>query len=131
MRVKKEIESLDDIKLLVDSFYSKVRKADLLKGIFEGVIEDRWPEHLDKMYRFWETVLLSEHSYHGSPFRPHAKLPVSKEHFDQWKSLFNMTVDEFFVGQKANEAKWRAEKMAEMFQVKIDYYRNKSSSSLL
>lgn len=53
MTMKKEILTLDDIKLLVDSFYEKVRLDDLLKNIFEEKIQNRWPEHLEKMYRFW------------------------------------------------------------------------------
>jgi hemoglobin len=121
--MKTEILKLDDIKLLVDSFYTKVRKDSLLSGIFNDRIQDRWPQHLEKMYRFWQTVLLEEHTYKGSPFVPHAQLPVDKKHFDKWIQLFFETIDENFVGEKANEAKWRAEKMAEMFRFKIQYYK--------
>ena len=87
---------------------AKVREDDLLADIFNGVIQDRWPEHLDKMYRFWQTVLLEEHTYYGSPFVPHAKLPVSKAHFEHWVGLFEQTVDEHFSGSNAERAKWQA-----------------------
>lgn len=116
---------------MVDSFYAKVREDDLLGDIFNNVIEERWPEHLEKMYRFWQTVLLSEHTYYGSPFSPHAQLPVSKKHFDRWKQLFMATVDDYFIGEKADEAKWRAERMAEMFQMKIKYYQENQSKPIL
>ncbi|AEM71834.1 globin family protein [Allomuricauda ruestringensis DSM 13258] len=119
---KKEIQSLEEIKQLVDLFYGKVRKDPLLADIFNAVIKDNWPIHLEKMYRFWQTVLLQEHTYQGSPFAPHAKLRVNKEHFNRWKQLFFETVDENFHGEKAEEAKFRAEKMAEMFQLKIEYF---------
>lgn len=76
------------------------------------------------MYRFWQTVLLQEHTYQGSPFAPHAKLPVHSDHFDRWKLLFFETIDENFYGDKAREAKFRAAKMAEMFQLKIDYFQD-------
>lgn len=56
------------------------------------------------------------------PLPPHAKLPVTKKHFERWLGLFHTTIDELFEGEKAGEAKWRASKMAEMFQIKIDYY---------
>ncbi|MBA4743628.1 group III truncated hemoglobin [Flagellimonas halotolerans] len=118
---KKEIQSLEEIKQLVDLFYGKVRKDPLLADIFNAVIKDNWPVHLEKMYRFWQTVLLQEHTYQGSPFAPHAKLRVNKAHFNRWKQLFFETVDENFHGEKAVEAKFRAEKMAEMFQLKIEY----------
>ncbi|MDG3583844.1 group III truncated hemoglobin [Galbibacter pacificus] len=119
--MKTDIQSIDDIKLLVDTFYGEIRKDPILSPIFNNVIQDQWPKHLEKMYRFWETVLSENHTYFGSPFAPHAKLPVSKEHFDRWKFLFFTTVDSLFIGEKASEAKWRAEKMAEMFQHKIAY----------
>jgi hemoglobin len=131
MENNKEIISLEDIKLLVDTFYDKVREDILLKDIFNNVIQDRWPAHLEKMYRFWQTVLLDQHTYQGSPFLHHQNLPVEKEHFDRWLSLFNETIDELFSGQKASEAKYRAHKMAEMFQHKIAYYRNNQSKPLI
>lgn len=129
--MKKDITSIDDIRFLVDSFYGKIRKDELLAAIFNNKIEDRWPQHLEKMYRFWQTVLLSEQTYHGSPFAPHAKMPIVEKHFNRWKKLFFETVDENFVGEKAEEAKWRAEKMAEMFQIKIQYYQNNQAKPLL
>lgn len=124
----KDILKLDDIKNLVDSFYGKIREDLLLKDIFNNIIQDRWPQHLEKMYTFWQTVLLSEHTYYGSPFPPHAKMPIDKKHFDRWLQLFFETIDENFSGEIADEAKWRASKMAEMFQFKIGYMRENSGS---
>ena len=124
----KDILKLDDVKHLVDSFYGKIREDKLLKEIFNSNIQDRWPQHLEKMYTFWQTVLLSEHTYYGSPFPPHAKMPIEKEHFDRWLQLWFETIDENFTGERADEAKWRASKMAEMFQFKINYIREKSGS---
>ena len=131
MAEKKELMTLDDVKTLVDRFYGKVRSDELLAPIFNERIRDRWPEHLEKMYRFWQTVLLGEHTYMGSPFPPHANLPVDKSHFDQWLKLFKETLDEFFHGEKANEAKWRADKMAEMFQLRLNYFREHGFKSII
>ncbi|WP_214070017.1 group III truncated hemoglobin [Mucilaginibacter sp. dw_454] len=119
-----EILTLDDIKLLVDTFYGRIQNNDLLAPIFNQRIENNWPQHLEKMYRFWQTVLLDEYTYLGSPFPPHAKLPVEHKHFETWLALFNQTVDELFTGLKAEEAKWRAAKMAQMFEAKIAHVRN-------
>ncbi|HET8963125.1 MAG TPA: group III truncated hemoglobin [Chitinophagales bacterium] len=119
-----DISTIEDIQSVVDSFYSRIRTDDLLSGIFNEVIGNQWPEHLEKMYSFWQTVLLEERTYTGSPFPPHANLPVSKEHFDRWLQLFHKTVDEYFAGKKADEAKWRADKMAELFLHKINYFKN-------
>ncbi|MCT8340644.1 group III truncated hemoglobin [Flavobacteriaceae bacterium TK19130] len=124
---KAKITSLDDVKIVVDAFYGRVREDDLLGPVFNHVIQDRWPEHLQRMYTFWQTVLLGEHTYYGSPFPPHPKLPVTKEHFQRWLKLFTKTIDEHFEGEKADEAKWRASKMAEMFQYKIEAIQNNSA----
>tara|TARA_R110001592_G_scaffold9723_4_gene51500 strand:+ start:63244 stop:63663 length:420 start_codon:yes stop_codon:yes gene_type:complete len=124
LSMKKEILELNDIKHIVDSFYDKVRLDSKLGPIFIEKIGDRWPEHLDKMYRFWQTILLNEHTYSGSPFMHHAKLPIDKEHFDQWLHLFFETIDETYIGAAAEEAKLRAGKMAEMFQYKLEYLKN-------
>ena len=119
-----DISTLDDIKLLVNTFYEKVQKDDLIGPIFNQKMIGRWPEHLEKMYRFWQTILLEEHTYSGSPFPPHKQLPVNQAHFDRWMELFTATVDNLFVGKLAEEAKVRAANMAYMFNYKIEYFRN-------
>lgn len=126
-----DILNLEDVKKLVDAFYGKVRENDLLAPVFNERIKDKWPEHLAKMYTFWQTILLEERTYFGSPFPPHAKLPVEHAHFGEWMKLFTQTVDELFTGEKAKEAKWRAGKMAEMFEYKIEYYKKTGFKNLL
>lgn len=129
--MQQDILSLEDIQLLVNCFYDKIKTDELLGPIFNEQIQDRWPEHLEKMYRFWQTVLLGEHTYYGSPFPPHAQLPVGHEHFLKWMSLFNPTVDELFTGEKATEAKWRAAKMAELFELKINHFKKVGIKNLV
>ena len=131
MKDQNDINSLKDVQTLVDEFYTKVRNDELLAPIFNNIIGDDWPKHLEKMYRFWQTILLGEHTYFGSPFSPHATMPIAKEHFERWKKLFFITVDEHFNGESANEAKFRAEKMAEMFLYKIDYYKKNNAKPIL
>ncbi|MCB0763866.1 MAG: group III truncated hemoglobin [Flavobacteriales bacterium] len=118
-----DISTPADIRTLVDAFYAKVRIDPLLGGIFHGVIRDRWPEHLEKMYRFWGTVLLGEQSYQGAPFRPHKEMPVQQAHFDRWLDLFHATVDAHFKGPMADLAKANGERMAAMFMERITFFR--------
>lgn len=131
MILKKEITNIEDIQLLVNSFYAAIRENELLGPIFNGIIQDRWPAHLEKMYRFWQTVLLEEHTYYGSPFPPHANLPVNKQHFDSWLVIWHQTIDEHFEGAIADEAKWRGVKMAGMFLSKIEYYSTTGGRPLM
>ena len=82
------------------------------------------------MYTFWQTVLLDERSYYGSPFPTHAQLPVDHSHFQRWMELFVVTTDTLFDGEKAKEARWRARKMAKMFESKIEYCKKKGGNNL-
>lgn len=127
----KDIENLEDVKIVVDAFYSQVQKDDLIGIIFEKQIQDRWPVHLEKMYQFWETILLSKSTYTGKPFPPHAVLPLDKKHFERWLQIFESTIDSHFSGLKADEAKWRAHRMAEMFLKKIQYMQQNPDKPLL
>lgn len=126
----KDIQTPDDVKQMVDSFYGKVQQDDFIGPIFNERIQNRWAVHLEKMYGFWQTVLLDVRAYSGSPFPPHATLPINKEHFDRWMQIFTQNIDEQFAGPTADEAKWRAEKMAEMFNYKIEYFRNANQKPL-
>jgi hemoglobin len=121
--MKKDIESRIDIELLVNEFYKQVQTDDLIGNIFNEIIKDQWPKHLSKMYSFWETVLLGNHTYSGAPFMPHAKLPLEQKHFDRWLLLFSNTIDKHFEGPIADDAKARASKMAVMFFSKIDFLK--------
>lgn len=121
-REKGDIRTIEDVRLLVDTFYGRARLDELVGPVFNDTIQDRWPEHLAKLYTFWQTILLGEHTYYGSPFMPHSKLPVDKSHFDRWLQLFHATLNELFTGPKAEEAKQRSVMMAQMFQFKLAEY---------
>nr|WP_294859630.1 group III truncated hemoglobin [uncultured Fluviicola sp.] len=121
--MKHDILNLEDIRLLVDSFYFQVRKNKLLGPVFSEKIPDElWPAHLDKLVRFWQTLLLEENTYHGNPLMHHLQLSIAEDHFSEWLRLFRATIDEHFTGEKAHEAMIRAEKIAVVFQAKIDQF---------
>lgn len=126
---KREIRDIEDIKLLVNSFYEKVREDDLIGPIFDDVIGDSWDSHLPKMYSFWQTVLLGQQTYFGAPFVPHIPLPIDVEHFQVWMKLWHQTVDDLFVGEVAEDAKWRAGKMKDVFLSKLQYIRSAENNS--
>lgn len=128
---KTDIKGLDDIKLLVDTFYALVQKDSLLSPIFNAVIQDKWDMHLNKMYKFWDSILFSAGNYNGRPFPPHAKLPIEKEHFDKWLYLFEKTISNLFEGDIADQAKFRANKMAELFQIKLSNIKNDKFKPLI
>ena len=122
---KTDISCKNDVQILVDSFYSKVRQDDLIGPIFNDEAKVDWNEHLPKLYNFWEDLLLGTHNYHGRPFPPHLKFDLQLPHFERWLSLFLGTVDEHFVGKKADEAKARALRIAENFLQNIRFIKAK------
>ena len=117
--MKDDIQSLDDVKLMVDTFYARIREDNMLGKIFDDKIKDRWPQHLETMYKFWQSILLGENTYAGQPFLKHINLPISEAHFTRWLFLFQSTVSDLFEGAVADEAKKRGAQIAVMFNSKL------------
>ena len=129
--VKADIQTLTDVKLMVDTFYGRVQEDDSIGPIFNSKLAGRWPIHLEKMYTFWQTILLDEYTYSGRPFPPHAQLPIEAAHFERWLQIFDQTVNDLFEGPVAEEAKSRGRKMAALFQVKLEHIRQSPFKPLL
>jgi hemoglobin len=113
-----DIQSPTDIRLLVDSFYSKAREDELLAPIFDHAISD-WDHHLPTMYQFWERLLLGSTEYNGNPFSKHINLSLENFHFTTWLEIFNQTLDENFSGEKTEETKRLARNIAVSFQLRM------------
>ena len=47
---KGDIRTIEDVRLLVDTFYGRARLDELVGPIFNDTIQDRWPEHLAKIF---------------------------------------------------------------------------------
>ena len=121
-----DIQTTADIKTMVDRFYEKVNRDELLAPIFNEVAQVDWPSHLQTLYAFWETLLFGTGNYQGAPFPKHAVLPVEKAHFDRWLELFIATVEENFAGPKAEEAKGRALSIADTFARRMGLLANRA-----
>lgn len=124
--MKKDIENRGDIILLVNTFYDRVKQNELLDHVFTDVAKMDWDSHLPKMYDFWESIVFKNAVYSGNPMRVHKqlhfeKIGLTKEMFDQWLTLFNLTVDDLFEGANALEAKTRARSIATMISLKTTY----------
>ena len=117
--MKKDIETREDIIVLVDTFYARVQADQKLAPVFSHV---NWESHLPVMYSFWSSMLFGEQSYRGNPFERHKGLPIDTQHFAQWLKLFIATVDFHFAGPKADEIKQRARAIAGVFQHKMNLF---------
>lgn len=114
-----DITTEADVRLLVDTFYEKVREDSLLNPIFSDVAKVDWKHHLPKMYAFWNGMILGQSGYNGRAFPLHAVLPVGLEHFERWLELFQTTVREKFEGEGADRAKNAAASIAHTFAMRM------------
>lgn len=121
--MKHDISDPKDIRLLVDSFYEKVRRDPLIGYLFEEIAKVDWSRHLPVMYNFWENVLFMNGAYSGNPMAAHMNLhgrsPLTKDHFDRWLQLFIETVDEHFEGEIAERARQRALSISTIMYTRI------------
>lgn len=122
----KDLTEREDIFLLVNSFYTLVRKDAILGPVFNTLIrEEDWPMHLERMADFWECNLLFRPTFKGNPIQTHRFVDANynyhtnQAHYDQWVKLWCQTVDEHFVGEKSALAKIRAKKMGSLLFTKV------------
>ena len=118
-----DIDNEEKIKLMVDSFYALVNEDPLLSPIFNDVAKVNWDHHLPRMYKFWNTLILSKAQYKGSPFDKHVPLPIDQKHFDRWIGLFHKNIDNHFEGPKAEDTKMRASSIGHIFSTKLSYLK--------
>ncbi len=127
--MKKQIETRTDIELLINEFYTKAKADEVIGYIFTEVVELSWEIHMPIMYNFWETILLHSGNYRGGMMQKHFALDkkerLTPAHFARWKKLFLETVDTYFIGEKADEAKKRVELMSELMLFKVEQSRKR------
>lgn len=111
----KDIATKIDIELLVNSFYEKLLQDPEMKVVFEGV---NFKNHVPQIVHFWSFVLLDEEGYKTNVFNKHLHLPIKLNQFDIWLNTFTTTVNELFIGEKAELAKQRATVLTYTFKSK-------------
>jgi len=101
---------------LVERFYDRVWADQRLGPIFSGRVGDRRLQHLEKMKRFWTTLLLKRNCYEGKPFPAHMKLSEAEEgDFAIWIGIFETTTAEVFEPDAAAEINAIARRIARSF----------------
>jgi hemoglobin len=114
--------SEDGIRRLVDAFYARVRQDAELAPIFARAIPGDWGPHLDKMYAFWSSVMLTTGRYKGNPLAKHFALPgMQPALFERWLALFNETANELFDDDISAEFRAKAARIAESLMLGLFY----------
>lgn len=119
-----DIASRNDVEYLVNNFYKKVLKDDVIGYLFTDVVQLDWEKHMPIMYDFWESILLGKSNYKGNAMLKHIDLnkkeSLRPEHFERWLLLWEDTLNKNFSGKKADEALSRARQIAGLIQWKIE-----------
>jgi hemoglobin len=108
----RDLDDREEIAEMVRRFYREVAQDDILGPIFDGAMAVDWAEHIPKLTRYWERMLLGLPGYDGHPMDAHRRVrersPFEPEQFDRWLELFVDTVDGGWAGPVAQLAKQRA-----------------------
>ncbi len=102
------------ISELVETFYSRAQKDDRLGPLFNDRLDGKWPVHMDKMKKFWSSVLLKSGKYKGKPIPAHMVLTeIKSDDFRLWLELFRKTSREILGDEAATPAIRAAERIAQ------------------
>jgi hemoglobin len=112
----------ENIRLLVDSFYGKIRQDPVLAPVFSKSIGTDWQPHLSKMYDFWSSVMLTSGRYKGNPVAVHKAVEgLEIDFFDRWLGLFNETCHELFDADTAEAFRIKANRIADSLELALFY----------
>lgn len=121
--MKTQVETRSDIERLVSLFYKRVMTDPDIKHFFIDVVSLDFDKHLPVICDFWESILFPNAKYKGNPMVKHIilnrKSEMTRLHFKVWLRIWHETVDELFQGEKAMEAKKKADSIAALMQHKI------------
>jgi hemoglobin len=109
------------VRAVVDAFYDKARRDDVIGPVFNRVIApEQWPHHLDTITDFWSSMLLGTGRYGGRPMPKHLAIPeLSDAHFLRWLSLFRRTAEELCPPDIAAIFIERSERIGNSFRMNI------------
>lgn len=119
---KKDIETRDDLLLLIQEFYKKLLADDSINYFFTDVAKINIEAHFSVLVDFWDSILFQSGIYQKNAMQPHMALhkksPIQKHHFETWLRYFKETVDELFTGENAFLIKERVTSIATVMQIK-------------
>ena len=108
------------LALLVEQFYSRVRRDSQLGAIFNDAVDD-WAEHFARLADFWSSVILTSGRYKGNPVATHRKHAsrITPQLFDRWLAIWRETTDELMEPQAATALPHKADRIAESLKLAL------------
>ena len=118
-----DIQTKEDLYILVDEFYKKLLSDLSISYIFTDVVKIKIEEHLPILVTFWSQAILGTGGYTNNLTQIHLDVD-KKEHltpelFKIWLNHFYKTVDENFTGKNSENIKTQALSIATILQIKI------------
>lgn len=121
--MKKDITSRSDIELVMRAFYDRALSNPKIGPFFTKIANIDVDEHLPHIIDFWEFQLFRKGGYKKNVLQIHLDLNFKKKiepvHFETWLSLFNITIDDHFHGEKAHLLKTKALSIATVMRLKM------------
>ena len=118
-----DIQTQNDLYLIVDEFYKKLLSDERISYIFTDVVKIKIEDHLPILVTFWSQGILGTGGYSKNLTQIHLDINekeyLSPELFTIWLTHFNNSVDQNFKGQKAEQIKTQALSIATVMQIKI------------
>lgn len=121
----KDIQSREDILLIMRKFYNKLLADDSINYFFTKTtsVSTHLETHFEILATFWEQALFLKGGYKNNMFQKHKevheKSTFEKHHFDTWLNHLYTTIDDNFKGENAEQMKTQALSMATVMQIKF------------
>ena len=110
------------MRRLIPAFYARVRRDPMLGPVFDTIIDDRWPAHIETVISFWLYVTRLDRSYNARNFIPaHIKhAAIRADLIPQWLALFRDTAEDFCSADCAAVLVDIAQRMASSLQISLE-----------
>ena len=122
----RDIESRDDLLVLMKGFYSKMLKDEVVGYIFTEVAQLDLTHHLPLLADFWNNALFHTGGYKNNVVQIHKDLngleKLTPAHFKRWQELLTETIDQSYQGEVAEKMKLRASQVGMTIQAKLGHY---------
>jgi hemoglobin len=120
----KDIETREDIELLLHKFYERAFADDKIGFFFTEVVPLDLETHIPVIADFWESVLFGARGYRKNVMEVHQHIhslsAIQQHHLDRWVQLFHKTIGDHFEGNTAELMKQRARSIATLMNIKLN-----------
>jgi hemoglobin len=128
--MKRDIETRDDLVVLVANFYDLLLSDETMAPIFIEVAEIDLETHLPHLVEFWYSLIFMTGTYRRNVMELHLalhlKVKLEQNHFEIWLKYFENSVRDLYEGPNSELAIERAKSIAQLMQHKIKGISNTS-----